>query len=209
MPQRRSLSSAARIGLVAACCCLVCASLLALTGCSGGTQAAKPSPGSAEASAPVGVGMGGPPIDVNVSRAVLDAKPKPVDLKTPESAVRSYLDSTSYAFRIGISDVATPTMTGSEEVRVDSYIQINLQRERVIDQKLMSITFGKPSAGTTSTLVPAKEKWTYSYLSIAAGNELLSGPFTVRYDTTYTVVKDSNGVWLVDSVKATPLDTVK
>jgi hypothetical protein len=153
--------------------------------------------------------MGGPPIDVNVSRAVLDARPKPADLATPESAVRSYLDWTSYAFRIGVSDVASPTMTGPEEVRVDSYIQINLQRARVIDQKLVSVTFGKPSVGATSTLVPAKEKWTYSYLSIAVGNALLSGPFTVRYDSTYTVVKGSKSVWLVDSVKATPLDTVK
>jgi hypothetical protein len=153
--------------------------------------------------------MGGPPVDVNVSQAVLDAKPKPADQTTPESAVRSYLDWTSYAFRIGVSAVATPTMTGPEDVRVDSYIQVNLQRARVIEQALASITFGKPSAGATSTLVPAKEKWTYSYLSIAIGNKVLNGPYTVSYDTTYTVVKDSKGVWLVDSVKATPLDTVK
>jgi hypothetical protein len=184
--------------------------LLALTGCSGTTQGASPGAGSAEATkvAP-GYGMGGPPVEVNVSQAVLDAKPKPPVQTTPESAVRSYLDWTTYAFRIGVSAVATPTETGPEDVRVDSYIQINLQRARVIDQKLESITFGKQSVGSTSTLVPAKEKWTYSYLSIASGNALLSGPFTVRYDSTYTVVKDSKGVWLVDSVKATPLDTVK
>ncbi len=183
--------------------------MLALTGCSGGTEGANSGPGSVEATVAPGSGMGGPAVDVNVSQAVLDAKPKPADQTTPESAVRSYLDWTSYAYRIGVSAVATSTMTGPEDVRVDSYIQINLQRARLIDQALASITFGKPSVGTTSTLVPAKEQWTYSYLSIAIGNKVLDGPYTVAYDTTYTVVKDSKGVWLVDSVKATPLGPVK
>jgi hypothetical protein len=153
--------------------------------------------------------MGGPAVDVNVSQAVLDAKPKPADQTTPESAVRSYLDWTSYAYRIGFSPAATFTMTPSEGVRVDAYTQLNLQKGRLVGQTLTSITFGKPSVGTTSTLVPAKEQWTYSYLSIASGNQVLEGPYSASYDTTYTVVKDSKGVWLVDSVKATPLDTVK
>jgi hypothetical protein len=199
----------ARLARLAACC-LACAALLATTGCSGGTGSANSTPGSEEATvvAP-GVGMGGPAIDINVSQAVVDARPKPADRTTPESAVRSYLDWVSYAYRIGISEVASSTMSGPEDVRVDSYIQINLQRSRVIDQALTSITFGKPSVGTTSTLVPAKEKWTYSYLSIAIGNKVLEGPYTVSYDTVYTVVKDAQGVWLVDSVAATPLDPVK
>jgi hypothetical protein len=178
-----------------------------LAGCSGGTEGANPAPASQEAT--VGVGMGGPPIDVNMSQAVLDARPKPAVQTTPESAVRSYLDWTSYAFRIGVSDAASSAMTGPEAVRIDSYIQINLQRGRVIDQTLASITFGKPSTGVTSTIVPAKEQWTYSYLSIAVGNKVLEGPYKIRYDTAYTVVKNDKGVWQVDSVKATPLDAVK
>jgi hypothetical protein len=152
--------------------------------------------------------MGGPPVDVNVTPEVLASDPKPPVLSTPESAVRSYLDWTSYAYRIGASAVATSTMTASEEVRVDAYNQLNLEKSRLIDQTLDSITFGAKSTGPTSTLVPAKEKWTYSYLSVAVGNKSLGGPYSVSYDTTYTVVKTARG-WLVDSVKATPLDPVK
>jgi hypothetical protein len=194
---------------LAACCCLACAALLVLTGCSGGADSATSGPVSEEATLVAGVGMGGPPVDINVSQAVLGAKPKPANQTTPESAVRSYLDWVSYAYRIGISAVSTPTMTVPEGVRVDAYAQVNLQKGRLIDQTLSSITFGKPSAGATSTLVPAKEQWAYSYLSIDVGNKVLDGPYTVGYDTIYTVVKDSKGVWRVDSVKATALDTVK
>jgi hypothetical protein len=209
MNRRRPLSSGARIALFATCCCLACAALLASTGCSEGTEGANSGPGSGEATVAPGIGMGGPAVDVNVSQEVLDAKPKPADHTTPESAVRSYLDWTSYAYRIGFSAVATSTMTPSEEVRVSAYTQLNLQKGRLIDQTLVSITFGESSVGTTNTLVPAKEQWTYSYLSIAIGNKVLEGPYTVGYDATYSVVKDSKGVWLVDSVKATPLGPVK
>ena len=207
--RRRPLSSGARIALLAACCCLACAALLASTGCSGGTTGANSGPGSKEAtSAPVR-GMGGPAVDVNITPEVLASKPKAPVLSTPESAVRSYLDWTSYAYRIGVYAVATSTMTPSEGVRVDAYTQLNLQRKVLLDQTLVSIAFGKPSVGTTHTLLPAKEKWTYNYLSIAIGNKVLEGPYTANYDTTYTVVKGSKGVWQVDSVKATPLDPVK
>jgi hypothetical protein len=33
-------------------------------------------------------------------------------------------------------------------------------------------------------------------------------PYTASYDSTYTVIK-TDGHWVVDSVKATPLDPVK
>ena len=183
--------------------------LIASTGCSGGTTGANSGPGSKEATSVPYRGMGGPPVDVNITPEVLASKPKAPVLSTPESAVRSYLDWTSYAYRIGSYAVATSTMTPSEEVRVDAYAQLNLQRKVLLDQTLVSITFGKPSAGATRTLVPAKEKWTYNYLSVGIGNKVLEGPYTVNYDTTYTVVKHGKGVWLVDSVKATPLDPVK
>jgi len=153
--------------------------------------------------------MGGPPVDVNITPEVLASKPKAPVLSTPESAVRSYLDWISYSYRTGVSSASSSTMTPSEGVRVDAYTQLNLQRKALLDQTLVSITFGKPSVGTTSTLLPAKEKWTYNYLSIAIGNKVLEGPYTANYDTTYTVVKGSKGVWQVDSVKATPLDPVK
>ena len=182
------------------------AALLALSGCSGsqGTTA-----GSPAATTTPGAHMAGPVIDVHISQAAVNATPKRWVLTSPKSAVTSYLDWTTYAYRTGQSIFATRTMSGDEEVRVDSYIQLNIQKQRLIDQKLDSITFGKPSTGPTSTLVSAKEDWTYSYLSIDTGNKVLEGPFKASYDTTYTVVKNGNGDWVVDSVKATPRGTVK
>jgi hypothetical protein len=55
---------------------------------------------------------------------------------------------------------------------------------------------------------PAKENWTYSYLSIESGSKALGGPYTATFDSAYTVAK-SSGRWLVDSVQSTAQDTVK
>ena len=152
--------------------------------------------------------MAGPAAEVHVTQEALASKPQPWVLTTPESAVRSYLDWTSYAYRIGQSSFATATMTSYEEVRVDSYVQYNIQKSRLIDQTLKSITFGKANLEGARTIVPAKEQWTYRYVSIDTGNKTLAGPYSASYDTTYTVVK-SGKRWVVDSVKAKNLGTVK
>jgi hypothetical protein len=153
--------------------------------------------------------MAGPAADVHVTAEAFATKPKPWVLSTPQSAVRSYLDWTSYAYRIATSDVATPTMGPDEAVRIDSYIQYNLQKSEVIDQTLTSITFGTPSAGATSTLLPAKEQWTYRYVSIKTAGKTVGGPYSASYDTVYTLVKSTTGIWQVYSVKATAQGTVK
>lgn len=187
-------------------CVLVTASIV-MSGCSkAGTGK---STGTPETSAAVGANMAGPVQRVVVSRQALDDKPKPWVLSDPKSAVRSYLDWTSYAYRITESSVATPTMTGPEEVRVDSYVQLNLQKSRILDQTLDSITFGKASVGSTSTLLPAREHWTYRYVSIAVVGKTVGGPYTADYDTTYTVVKNSKGSWVIDSVAAKALGELK
>jgi hypothetical protein len=175
-----------------------------LSGCSGSTGPT----GATEPTATVGSHMAGPVVDVKITQAALDSKPKPWVLTTPQSAVRSYLDWTSYAYRIAQSDVATPTMSADEAVRVDSYVQLNIEQSRVIDQVLGSITFGKQSVEGTKTLVPATETWAYRYVSIVTAGKVLEGPFSASYDTTYTVVKSPAG-WVVDSVAAKALDEVK
>jgi hypothetical protein len=189
-----------------ALCCLAFVALLAASGCSGGKST---STGSSQTSATVGANMAGAVTDVHVTAEALADKPQPWVLTTPESAVRSYLDWTSYAYRIATSDVASPTMGPDETVRVDSYIQYNLQKNQVIDQTLASITFGTPSVGSTSTLLPAKEKWTYRYVSIKTAGKTVGGPYSASYDTVYTVAKSATGVWQVFSVKATPQGTIK
>ena len=153
--------------------------------------------------------MAGPVVDVNVTPEALASRPEPWDLTTPESAVRSYLAWTSYGYRIGASEVATPTMIGYELVRTDAYVQYNIQKNRLIDQKLDSITFGKASVEGSRTLVPAKEKWTYRYVSIKTAGETVGGPYKASYDTTYTVVRSDKGTWVVESVEAKPLGKVK
>jgi len=188
--------------------CLAGVVALALVGCSAGTPAASAGSGSTEASAPVGHNMAGPAQDVIVSRAALEAKPAPWVLTTPESAVRSYLDWISYGYRIGDSDVTTPTMSAGQEVHIDSYIQLNLESGRLIDQTLTSITFSTPSIEGTHTLVPAKEKWTYRYVSIKEVGKTLAGPYSASYNSTYTLVKSGKN-WVVDSVAAQAVGQVK
>jgi len=198
----------ARLLGIAALISAICVALLLASGCSKGSQNAGANGASSQTTDTMGAHMAGPPIDVHIGQSVIDAAPAPWDLSSPQSAVRSYLAWVSYADRIGQSQVATATMSANEEVRVDSYIQYNLEKSKLIDQKLTSITFGKASTGTTSTLVPTKETWTYSYLSVAEGNAVLAGPHSASYDVTYTVIKQASGAWVVDSVAAKAKGTV-
>ena len=203
---RRPVAAVSRTAGVMVLACLTLAALLAMAGCSGGTGTNATGASTTPTS---GAHMAGPTVDVHITQAAANARPQAWDLTTPQSAVRSYLDWTTYAYRTAQSDLATVTMTSYEEVRVNSYIQLNIQKQRILDQTLDSITFGKPSTGSTSTLQPAKENWTYSYLSIDTGNKVLEGPFTASYDTTYTVIKTKSGAWVVDSVAAKAKGTVK
>lgn len=153
--------------------------------------------------------MAGPASEVHVAQAAVDAVPAPAVLTTPESAIRSYLDWTTYAYRTGQSRTASDAMSPSELVHVDSYIQYNIEQQRLIDQKLHSLKLGTPKMGGSSATVTAVEDWTYSYLSIASGNASIGGPYKVTYDTTYTVTELKKGTWVVDSVKSTPRGAVK
>lgn len=186
---------------------VICAALVAVSGCTNTSQAT--SAGSPDTTQTSGAHMAGPAAEVHVTQEAVDATPHPWVLATPESAIRSCLDWTAYAYRVGQSRLASSTMTPSEMVRVDAYIQYNIEKQRLIDQKLDSLTLGALSATSTSTIIPGVEVWTYSYLSTGVGNPVLGGPYSATYDTTYTVVQSEDGTWLVDSVKATARGTVK
>ena len=166
------------IMLVATLCALMLAGLLA--GCG---ETARNSP---EQENP------GPPV-----------APPAADLSTPEAAVASYLEWVTYAYRTADSDVASHTMTPSEGVRVDAYIELNRQNGTAIEQQL--VRFSAPSASSEGTMavVVASEDWEYRYIAIDSGS--YDGPLEeVSYDATYTLVLD-RGTWLVDRVEATPL----
>jgi len=183
---------------------VACLALVATLGCSAGAPDSNSSGTVTRPATP----HGGAPVEVQISREALENKPERPMHGTPEEAVRSYLAWTSYAYRIAQSDVATPAMTPYEQVRIDSYIQFNLQKNRIIDQSLESIEFGRPSTGATSTLVPVRERWRYRYVSTETVGETIGGPYSASYDATYTVVKSAVG-WLVDSSVTRALGEVK
>jgi len=210
VPPARPLARRSRRALASGCLFGVLLLVLAgATGCgpdAGGADNA----GGPETTETTGSAMAGPVVDVQVTQEALDSRPKPWVLATPESAVRSFLDWTSYAYRIGQSSVAVPTMSANWEVHVDSYIQYNIQKYRLLDQSLTSITFGTPVAKDASTTVlPAKETWTYRYVSAETAGKTLGGPYTADYETTYTLVKSDEGAWVVDVVDAKALGPVK
>ena len=153
---------------------------------------------------PMQGGMGG----VNAPEITNVPRPAAPDLTTPLAAVKSYLAWTTYAYRVSNSDVATMAFSNFEEVRVNSYVQLNEQSSKLIDQKLVTFTPGKVSIEGTRAVMPAKEDWTYRYLSLS-DQKPLSPVYTVSYDTTYTVVRDRPRHWLVDSVAAKAHGEVK
>lgn len=131
-------------------------------------------------------------------------QPPPPMLRDPQTAVYSYLLWISFAYRTLNSDVATHAFSEYEEVRVSSYVELNRQEGRAIDQRLVKF---EPEVvrteGETAT-VTAREEWVYRYISIA--DETYSAPaYSASYDTTYTVVNKEGKGWLVDKVEATPL----
>lgn len=181
---------------------LLAIALLTSAGCAG-TGASQPAEEEQR-----GYGMGGVNQQIHLLESVVEDKPAPWDLSTPEKAVRSYLDWVSYAYRTAESDVASQTQSAYQLVRTDAYVQANLQEQRLMDQQLVSITFGTPSVEGSSAVLPAEEEWTYRYVSISEAGKTLSGPHTANYETTYKLIKEEHG-WVVDDIEVTPLGTVE
>lgn len=188
---------------------ICCVALIGASGCGASTADDTKSPASGEATSPAGQGMAGSVKKVVIPRATIDAKPTPPVLTSPESAVRSYVEWVSYAYRIAESVAATPVMSPQQEVKVDSYVQFNLQESRRIDQQLESITFGTAKLTSQRAVLPATETWNYRYISISDPAKILGGPYPASYETTYTVVKNDKGDWVVDSVQVKPIGEIK
>lgn len=176
------------------------ATLLVAGGCS--------KDGEAQPEDKQGYGMGGVDQEIKLLAEAVNNRPEPWDLATPESAVRSYLDWISYAYRTAESEAATPTQSAYQVVRTDAYIQANLQKERVMDQTLDSITFGKASVEETTASLPAEEHWTYRYVSISEPGKTVEGPNKASYKTTYKLVKSDAG-WVVDDIEVAKLESGK
>lgn len=124
--------------------------------------------------------------------------------------MKSYTDWISYAYRIARSDVATHAFSLYEEVRVDSYIQMNkVEQKQAIEQRLVESDYRLVSEEETRAVVAGTEKWWYRYITYPEGT--YKGPeHTASYDVTYTVIIEENPVpdaparpkgWLVDKVE--------
>ncbi len=154
--------------------------------------------------ASMGAGCASGPAPETVGDPVV---PPAAELADPEAAVRSYLDWTSLAFRMANSTLSTHTHTPYQEVRVDSYIELNRQQGRGIEQRLSAFTAGLASSVEGTALVAASETWRYRYFSLAT-LEYVSPVHTASYEVTYTVLRQPDGRWLVDSVDARALGEV-
>lgn len=197
----KSLSARAFIALLSGA--LLALGLLMLPGCSGSEPT---QPASEEE--PKGFGMGGVDQEIHLLASVVEDVPAPWDLSTPEKAVRSYLDWVSYAYRTAESEAASQTQSAYQLVRTDAYVQANLQEQKLMDQQLVSITFGTPSIEGSSAVLPAEEEWTYRYVSVTEAGKTLSGPHTANYETTYKLVREEHG-WVVDDIEVKSLGTVE
>jgi len=80
------------------------------------------------------------------------------DFSTPQSAVKTYIAFTSYAYRLARSDVASRAATPWESVRVDSYIELNRLKDRGIEQQLTSAAPWSVSKESTRTLLAFTEQ---------------------------------------------------
>jgi len=153
--------------------------------------------------------MAGAQMDVHINPDTLANRPVPWVLTSPQSAVKSYLDWTAYAYRIGQSVVASPTMGSAEFTRVDAYTQLNLEKAQLLDETLKAVKYGTPSVDGTQTKIPTREDWSYRYVSIKNADQTVGGPYTASYEATYTVVESHQGQWLVTAVDAKALGPVK
>ncbi len=131
-------------------------------------------------------------------------QPPPPMLRDPKTAVYSYLLWISYAYRVLNSDVATHAFDEWEEVRVNSYVELNRQEGRAIDQRLLKFEPRSVQTQGETATVSAREEWVYRYIDTGTG--AYSSPVhSATYDTTYTVVKKDDRGWLVHEVQAAPV----
>ncbi len=153
-------------------------------------------------------GCAGPSSPGNSAQVSQPSTPAPAVLTSPKSAVTSYMDWVTYAYRIGDSDVATNTMSEDEEVRVNSFVELNTEQQRRISQVLTSFKPGPASVEGTHATLGASEVWEYRYLSVD-GAAAVSPTYTASYEATYNVILVRPKTWVVDSVDVRALGEVK
>lgn len=131
-------------------------------------------------------------------------------LRDPKTAVYSYMVWISYAYLILDSEPAFKqhVFDEFEEVRVNSYVELNKQRGKRIDQRIGETKVKSMRTKEPTATVALEENWRYRYIDLKSGT--YTGPwYDVTYDSTYTVVKDPEYGWQVHGVSAQPRGEVK
>jgi hypothetical protein len=150
--------------------------------------------------------MSGSPTGIESVRGT--RRPPQPSFGTSRGAVESYLSLVLFAYEVANSDTASLAFTPDEEVRVDSYLQLDTGKNQRIQQRLVTFTSGKERAVGTTTLLPAREQWHYQYRDLKSPRSV-NPTFAATYDTTYALTPREGGGWLVDSVEAKPLGEIK
>lgn len=130
------------------------------------------------------------------------------DQSAPASAAVTYLEWVSYSYLIRNSEDATFTFTPNHSLRIDSYIEMNRQQARGIDQRLQRFVVKETQISGDRARVTAREDWKYRYFNLAGG-KYLSPWYEISYDTKYYLDLTSDRRWVVDFVDALARGTVK
>jgi hypothetical protein len=183
--------------------CVLALATIALSACAGSRT-----PASTNETTSTPAGSGG--MTSATGQAPTDGivRPEAPTFETPVDAVKSYLDWVTYAYEMANSDVATMTFSPDEEVRVNSYVQFNKEKNQRIRQRLIKFTPGGASKVGTTTVLPASETWQYQYLDLTTARTV-TPTYTVSYETTYTLIRRDGDGWVVHKVEAQPLGEVK
>jgi len=176
------------LGVRMAC---ACALLLASQGCASNDPAGETGGGAQRP---------GVNADPSLGPGPYDTPPAP-DLSTPASAVRSYLDWVTLAYRLANPSLVQEVCTPAEAVRVDAYVELNRQEGQAIEQHLEVFEVRETRTMETTAAVVTYEEWRYRYFTLDAV-EYVGRQLEASYDATYTVLRLGDGRWRVDAVEA-------
>lgn len=121
---------------------------------------------------------------------------------TPKQAVTAYLSAIPEAyFSLEVTAVA-PFVTERQEVREDSYIELNRQEGKALEMTLLSyrvLEAPEPSDDGTSAVVRTDETWRWRYWDVQT-RKPSTGWATTTYRMEYSVERHGSG-WLVAGTK--------
>ncbi len=116
-----------------------------------------------------------------------------------QKAVQQYNQSLTAVLRTGSVELLNSTATENEVRRMELFLNYLNEKRQVLLATLENIRFksvGSPASD--KVYVKTDEIWRYEYLK-AGTSERVEGPYQIKYDTTYTLIK-SKDKWVVDEV---------